>query len=156
MPETTIYPFTNRTYVAIAISRGIAAANGHANITAAHFALGILGEGGNIAISALARCGVPLPHLRHQLESELPPTGHPRFGEVDLPATPGEAEIVDSAALEVAKLNDSYLGNEHLLLAMLSDESDSIAQVFSRNGVTYETFLTHLRVLRSGGTCAQD
>ena len=152
MPETVTYPFTNRTYVSIAIARGIAAAKGHADITAAHIALGIVQEGANIAVAALHRAGVPLRHLRYLLESELPPQGRPHFGEVILPPTPGEHEIVERAAAEVAKLNDPYLGDEHLLLAMLYDREATVAQLFSREGVTYETFFTHLRVLRSGGT----
>jgi ATP-dependent Clp protease ATP-binding subunit ClpA len=151
MPETVTYPITSRTYISLSIARGIAAGRGHANITAAHIALGILREGANMAVGALERGGVRLRHLRHELESELPPDGHPRFGEVVLPATPGEHQMVELAATEVAKLNDPYLGNEHLLLAMLHDPNASIAQIFSRHGITYETALTHLRVLRTGG-----
>ena len=114
-------------------------------------ALGIVQEGANIAVAALYRAGVPLRHLRHLLESELPPNGRPHFGEVVLPATPGEHKIIERAKSEVLKLNDPYLGDEHLLLSMLDDQDTPIAQVFSREGITYETFMTHLQVLRHGG-----
>ena len=152
MTETVTYPFTSRTYVSLAIARGIAAAKGHSDITAAHIALGIVQEGANIAVASLHRAGVPLRHLRHLLESELPPNGRPLFGEVVLPTTPGEQEIVQHAVAEVVKLNDPYVGDEHLLLAILADPGTSVAQVFYREGITYETFSTHLQVLRSGGS----
>jgi ATP-dependent Clp protease ATP-binding subunit ClpB len=151
MTETLTYPFTNRTYVALSIARGIAAGKGHINVTAAHIALGILREAENPAVAALQRGGVPLRHLRHELESDLPPDGHPIFGEVVLPTTQGELELIDLAAAEVTKLNDPFLGNEHLLLAMLYDPKGSVAQIVSRHGMTYETALAHLRVVRSGG-----
>jgi ATP-dependent Clp protease ATP-binding subunit ClpA len=150
MPDTITYPFTNRTYVSLSIARGIAAGSGHSDLTAAHIALGILREAENAAVAALHHGGVALRHLRHELEAELPPRGHPRFGEVLLPATPGEQGIVDLAVTEAATLNDEYLGNEHLLLAVLRDPSTPVAQTFSRQGFTYEAALTHLQFVRDG------
>jgi ATP-dependent Clp protease ATP-binding subunit ClpB len=151
MARPITYPFTNRTYVALAIARGIAASKGHSNITAAHIALGIVQEGANIAAAALHRAGIHPTHLRHQLEAELPPDGIPYPGELDLPATVGEHQILEAGETEAAKLNDPYLGAEHLLLAMLFDPTPPIAQLFSRNGITYDTALKHLQVLRAGG-----
>jgi ATP-dependent Clp protease ATP-binding subunit ClpA len=151
MAETVSYPFTSRTYVSVAIARGIAAANGHADVTAAHLALGIIQEGANMAAAALQRSGVHLRHLRHLLESELPPQGRPHFGEVLLPTTPGERELIQRAADEVEKLKTPYLADEHLLLAMLYDRTTPIAQFFAREGITYETIWEHLQVIRSGG-----
>ena len=150
MPDAITYPFTNRTYVSLSIGRGIAAGYGHDNLTAAHIALGILREAENPAVAALDHGGVALRKLRHELEAQLPPRGHPRFGEVVLPATPGEQEIVEHAVAEAAVLNDPYLGNEHLLLAMLCDSTSPVAQTFSRHSFTYEAALTHLQFVRSG------
>lgn len=149
MPDTITYPFTNRTYVSLSIARGIAAGSGHSNLTAAHIALGILREAENPAVAALHHGGVALRKLRHELEAQLPPRGHPRLGEVLLPATPGEQEIVELAVMEAAALNDEYLGNEHLLLAVLRDPSTPVAQTFSRHGFTYEAAVTHLQFVRS-------
>jgi ATP-dependent Clp protease ATP-binding subunit ClpA len=150
MPATITHPFTNRTYVSLSIARGIAAGSGHTDLTATHIALGILREAENPAVAALHHGGVPLRKLRHELEAELPPRGHPRFGEVVLPATPGEQEIIELAVAEAAALNEKYLGNEHLLLAVLRDPSTQIAQAFSRHGFTYEAALTHLQFVRGG------
>ena len=151
MAKAITYPFTNRTYVALAIGRGIAASKGHSNITAAHVALGIVQEGANMAVAAIRRAGVHPTHLRHQLEDELPPDGIPYPGELVLPATSGEHEILEAGEAEAGKLKDPYLGAEHLLLAMLLDPTPAVAQVFHRNGITYDSALAHLHVLRAGG-----
>lgn len=150
MPDSSAYPFTSRTYVSLSIARGIAAGSGHADLTAAHIALGILREAENPAVAALHHGGVALRKLRYDLEAGLPPLGHPRFGEVVLPATPGEQEIVQLAVAEAAALNDEYLGNEHLLLAILRDPKTPVAETFSRHGFAYEAAVTHLQVVRSG------
>jgi ATP-dependent Clp protease ATP-binding subunit ClpA len=150
MPDTISYPFTNRTYVSLSIARGIAAGCGHTDITAAHIALGILREAENAAVAALQLAGVALRKLRHELEAELPPRGHPRFGEVLLPATPGEQEIVELAVTEAAALNDEFLANEHLLLAVLRDQTTPVARTFSRHGFTYAVAVTQLQIVRSG------
>jgi ATP-dependent Clp protease ATP-binding subunit ClpA len=150
MPDTISYPFTSRTYVALSIARGIAAGCGHADITPAHIALGILREGENAAVAALQFAGVGIPKLRHDLETELPPRGRTRFGEVVLPATPGEQEIVELAVTEAAELNDPFLANEHLLLAMLRDPGTPVARIFSQYGFTYAAAMTQLQSVRTG------
>lgn len=150
MPDTITLPFTNRTYVSVSIARGIAAGYGHDDLTAVHLALGILREGENAAVGAIHHGGVALRHLRHELEAALPPRGHPRFGEVLLPATPGEQAIVELAVAEASALNDEYLGNEHLLLALLRGPSNPVALILSRHGFTREAAVTHLQFVRSG------
>ena len=140
-------PFTARTYVSLAIARGIAAAHGHANLTGYHIALGFLREGENPAIAALGRAGVPLHALRHALEKALPERGQPSAGEVRLPATPGEQAIVRAAVLESNAFHSEYVGNEHLLLALLRDAESPVAEVFSHYGITHESALAHLRAV---------
>ncbi len=150
MTETISYPFTSRTYVSLSIARGIAAGRGHIDITAAHIAVGILREGENPAVAALHRGGVSLRQLRRELEEELPPNDRPRFGELVFPETPVEKEIVNVAVSEVAALDDPYLGNEHLLLAILREPETSVARLFARHGITHDLALSLLRSVRSG------
>jgi ATP-dependent Clp protease ATP-binding subunit ClpC len=143
-------PFTARTYVSLAIARGIAAAHGHADLTGYHVALGFLREGENPAVGALHRAGVPLNALRRDLEACLPERAPPVAGEVLLPSTPGELAIVHAADLEANAFHPEYVGNEHLLLALLRDADSPVSQAFSRHGVTYESAITHLRAVFAG------
>jgi ATP-dependent Clp protease ATP-binding subunit ClpC len=143
-------PFTARTYVSLAIARGIAAAHGHADVTGFHVALGLLREGENPAVSALHQAGVPLLTLRRELEAFLPERGRPAAGEVSLPGTPGERAIVQSADVEASSFHPEYVGNEHLLLALLRNGDSPVSQVFARHGFTYDSALTHLRAVFGG------
>ena len=139
MPDTISHPFTSRTYVALSIARGMAAAYGHTDVTAAHIALGILREGENAAVATLHFAGVEIRKLRHELEAELPPHGRTRFGEV---------EIVELAVAEATELKDPYLANEHLLLGMLRDPNTPVARIFSQHGFTYDVAMTRLQSVR--------
>jgi ATP-dependent Clp protease ATP-binding subunit ClpC len=150
MSQTIAYPFTSRTFVSLAIARGIAAANGHTDLTGVHIALGLLREGENPAVAALHRGDVSLSRLRRDLEAALPQRGHPRVGEIVLPATPGEQEIVELALAEARSRNVEYVANEHLLLALLRDPDSAVGQVFSRHGFAYQTAANHLRFVLAG------
>jgi ATP-dependent Clp protease ATP-binding subunit ClpC len=109
-----------------------------------------LREGENAAIGALHHAGVPLQALRRDLETSLPERAPPLAGEMLLPATPGERAIVQAADLEANAFHPEYVGNEHLLLALLRDADSPVSQAFSRHGFTYESALTHLRAVFAG------
>jgi ATP-dependent Clp protease ATP-binding subunit ClpA len=137
-------PFTARTYVSLAIARAIAAAYGHADLTGCHVALGFLREGENPAVGALRHAGVPLHTLRRDLEALLPERGHTIVGE------PGERAIVHAADAEANSFHPEYIGNEHLLLALLKHADSPTSLVFSRHGFTYESAITHLHAVFRG------
>lgn len=145
MPTTVALPFTNRTYVALAIARGIASGRGHSDVTATHVALGILREGENIAVATLYDGGVSLRQLRHELESALPPHGHPHFHSVQLPTTESEQAIVEIASAEAELLDAQYVGCEHLLLALTRDPGTETAQILARRGFGYDAAVSQLR-----------
>jgi ATP-dependent Clp protease ATP-binding subunit ClpC len=142
MSPVTPRPLTSRTYVSLAIARGIAAAYGHPDLTGHHVALGILREGENPAVAVLHNAGVSLLTLRRDLEAELPERGRPVAGDMQLPITPGERAILDAANVEATTFHPEYIGNEHLLLALLRNADSQVSRVFARHGVTYDVALT--------------
>lgn len=144
MKEAVAHPLTSRTYVAVAVARGVAAAYGHEDLADAHVALGVLREGENPAVAALQHAGVPLSALRRELEAALPRRGRPQRGVVALPATPGEAELMDRAVAEARRQGSEYVGTEHLLLALLRDEESQSARLFARHGFGVDEATRHL------------
>jgi ATP-dependent Clp protease ATP-binding subunit ClpC len=80
----------------------------------------------------------------------LPQRGRPQFGEILLPATRGEREILELALAEATSRNTEYVGTEHLLLALLREPDSAAGQVFSRHGFTYEAAAEQLRAVLAG------
>jgi ATP-dependent Clp protease ATP-binding subunit ClpA len=141
-------PYSSRTRVALAIARAIAAARGDRDLTSIHIALGLVREGENGALAALHHQRVPIPALRSALERGLgPPPGGTRAEEVAIELTPGERRIMEHARIAAEGEGDSHIGPEHLLLALLSDQEDTVSLLLAQHGVDAATTKASLRVV---------
>lgn len=137
-------PLTTRARVALAIARALAAGAGHDEVSATHVLLGLVREGENAAVAALERAGVALPALREALEMNMPPLGRPRAHVVALGSTPSEAAVLRRAERERARLQARPLAPEHLLLAVLQDETAPATTLLGTFGVRYDSVLEHI------------
>lgn len=144
MTDTLILPLTDRTRVALAIARGIAAARGDDDLSATHVVLGMIREGENPMVVVLYHAGIPARALRHELEVTLGHPGHPRAGEVAIPSTPGEERLLEQAIAEAQRRGNEFLAPEHLLLAILREGRTPAAQVLASHGLRVETTEKHL------------
>ena len=91
-----------------------------------HVLLGLLKEGTGVAYTALSRCGL----TAEQVESRLKETGY--GAPTSLTAndfTPRTKRVLRAAVAASARFGSSYVGTEHLLIALISD-SDSYAVSF--------------------------
>lgn len=150
MQDTKLRPFTSRTRVALAAARALAAGRGDRDLNATHVALGILTEGRNPACAALLHAGAPVDLIRMQIERLFgEPSGGIQPREVTLDSTPGEAALVSAAEMRAEERNEPYLGTEHLLLAILAEDSPTAA-VFAAHGFTPETAAGHLAAIFRG------
>ena len=153
METTTVRPLTSRTRVALAIARGMAAARGDTDLTAAHIVIGILRERRNFGVAALADLGLQergIDTLSSEFEHSLPgKRGRVAARDVAIDLTPGETEILAAAEREANDLNDEYLGTEHILLALLRADH-AIAQRFGERGITLERYYNALLSIRRG------
>jgi ATP-dependent Clp protease ATP-binding subunit ClpB len=142
---TSQLPYSSRFRVCLAISRGIAATRGDADLTPLHIALGVLRERENSAVAALMHAGVDVDTLRSEIEQALgAPTGHPRPGEVCIGPTPGEQRVVELGAEESRRRGDEHLGPHHLLLAIIGDAESDAATIFARHGMIAANASSHV------------
>ena len=101
-----------------------------------HILLGLLREGTGLATLVLTNLGVDLDARRAAIEARLTPGEQVVRGELEM--TP-EARCVLAAAVEAAKgLKCHYLGQEHLLLALLRERDSTVAEILADFHVTYE------------------
>ena len=151
--STTIRPLTSRTRLALTISRGVAAARGEQDLTAAHLALGILREGANPAVAALWYAGLSeqsIHALRVRIEDSMgKPPGKVEPRQVSIGLTPGEERLVSLAELQADNLGDEYLGTEHFMLALLH-EDNAISEQLALQGVSVHVFVGALQAVRRG------
>lgn len=102
-----------------------------------HLLLGVLDEGGNLAVKVLGALEVEPDDLRAELVASLPAAGTPAPGRRGF--GPLARRAIESAAGEAVRLGHNYVGCEHLLLGVLAVEDGLAGQVLRRMGVESRT-----------------
>ena len=116
--------FTGRAQNALNGALREASEMGHTYIGSEHLLLGLLAEKDCIAAKLLEARGLEISLLRKAI-AELSGVGvKTRITPSDM--TPRVRKIIQDSALEAGRCGQSYVGTEHLLLALL-DERDCMA-----------------------------
>ena len=109
----------------------------HNFIGTEHLLLGLIREGGGVAVAVLESLGVDLESVRMEVENQTTPSsdtltiGDPQF-------TPSAKKVLELAAEESQKLGHNYIGTEHLLLGLIQEAEGVAARSLETLGVTYE------------------
>ena len=126
--------WTARAKRALELADEAAAGYGHDFVGTEHLLLGVLQEGGSLAIAVLAALDVEPHDLRTELEASMfPPSSEGSEGE--RPLTPRAKRALDLASREAARMAHSYLGCEHLLLGLVAEKEGVAGRVLRRMGV---------------------
>ncbi len=129
--------FTPRAQQALSIARREADRFHHNYIGAEHLLLGLLKLGDGVAVSVIERAGINVQELASRIEQSLVP-GNSGNIEGSLPYTPRVKKLLTMAGGEAKALRHTYVGTEHILLAMLR-ETDGLAwNTLTYYGLTYE------------------
>lgn len=124
--------YTNRARHAVSLGRQAALGLGQDCVGTEHLLLGILEEGGNLAVRVLEGFDV----LPDDVEREI--RGHITAGESpasDTPLTPNARTALELASNESAKLGLNYLGCEHLLLGLIAEPRGLAGSVLRQLGL---------------------
>ena len=105
-----------------------------------HLFLGLLRENSGKAIEILNRFHVRLDDLKREIEEKLnQESSNSRkdiFNEITL--SDSSAKILRLCTLEARLLHSNFVDTEHLLLALLKDNSNMVCSILRNNDVTYE------------------
>ncbi|GAB4202290.1 MAG: ATP-dependent Clp protease ATP-binding subunit [Bacteroidia bacterium] len=141
------YKLSPRVKQAFEIATEEARNAGSSSITIDHIVLGILKEGKNKAVNVLTKLGVNIHEIIEELEQSMPI----RFDHKkslperkDIPINKELDSIMRLSLLHAKELKDSFVGTEHIMLTILSEENH-ISTLFNKVGVTGESFLSELK-----------
>jgi ATP-dependent Clp protease ATP-binding subunit ClpC len=142
------YNFTERMRKILARARTHAVLGGHSEVSPVHLALGLVDEGQGVAGAVLGTHRVNVADLRSELESRLPPHATRDEGEPEIPFTAAAKRVLERAMTEARELRHSYVGTEHLLLALFDPVAGDVGAVLGRHGLVREKTLAEtLRLL---------
>ncbi|MDF9816535.1 Clp protease N-terminal domain-containing protein [Streptomyces sp. SPB162] len=125
--------FTDRARNAVKSAQEEARDARHASLGTEHLVLGLLHEPNGLACRAMAELGASPEAVRAAVgtpgqESE-PAQGH-------LPITAAGKKALHLVLREALRLGHNYIGTEHILLGVLSDDEDPAAQALVGLGIT--------------------
>ena len=119
--------FTEKANKALNLAVESAQQFGHSYVGTEHVLLGLLKEGTGVACTALSACGVTAEMIEGKIRSSAYGGAPTSLNANDF--TPRTKRVLRSALAVSARVGSSYVGTEHLLIALVSD-SDSYAVSF--------------------------
>jgi len=141
--------FSQRVQMVIQLSREEALRLGHDYIGTEHLLLGIIREGGGVAVEILQNLDIDLDELKRAIEDTVRSTG----GTItvgNIPFTKRAERVLRVAAAEAERFKSNVIGTEHLLLALLRDSEAVAAQVLQSFDIAYEAALEELENILRG------
>jgi ATP-dependent Clp protease ATP-binding subunit ClpC len=136
------YYFTERVRNILELARRVAGEWRHDYVGTEHMLLGLIKEGNGVGAAVLQNLDVELNGLKARVEHHVKPGngGHPTGP--DLPYTSRAKKVLELAMSEARDLSHSYVGSEHLLIALLQEKKGIAAQALRDAGMTIDVLRT--------------
>ncbi|CAM9092843.1 unnamed protein product [Discosporangium mesarthrocarpum] len=139
--------FTEKALQVIMMSQEESRKMGHNFVGSEQLLLGLMGEGSGVANIALREYGIKIRDVRLEVERLIGRgTG---FVAIEIPFTPRAKRILEMTVQQSKDLNHSYVGTEHLFLALLNDKEGISVKVLRNLGASISK--VKLNVLRDMG-----
>ena len=128
-----MYRFTNRAERAIEAAQEIAAELGHNYVGTEHLLAGLIREGNGLAYKILTSQGVTEDKVIGLIE-ELIGRSEP-LDDVPNGFTPRTKRVIEISFIEAKRLNNNFIGTEHLLLGIMKEGDSVAARIITELGV---------------------
>ncbi len=141
--------FTQKSMEIIQGAQELAQGKGHQEIQPEHLLAMLLGQSDGVVVPVLQKVGVNPGDLiteNDKLLGRLPQVSGGGFGQVYM--SQRLRKCMDDAFKIAASMQDEYISQEHLFLALLEDQDSPIAAMLVRNGVSKDGFLQALVTVR--------
>ncbi|CAM3240963.1 ATP-dependent Clp protease ATP-binding subunit [Filibacter tadaridae] len=126
--------FTQRAQKVLQLAQEEAIRMKHESIGTEHILLGLIREGGGIAAKALEAIDISLETIEQGVE-KLVGSGTKEVGPI-VHYTPRAKKVIELSVDESRKLGHSYIGTEHILLALIREGEGVAARVLNNAGVS--------------------
>ena len=131
--------FTEKARIAIAEAQACAAELGHNYIGSEHLLAGLIREGNGVAAKALEKASLTEEKIIDKIKEYIG-TAQPLAPDSELPLTPRTKRILEISSFEARRLGHSYIGTEHILMAIVRDGNGVAAKIIAASGINLSTF----------------
>ena len=134
--------FTEKARAAISNAHDAACELGHYYVGSEHLLLGLIKEGTGVAARALLNAGITEDVVVEKIKTMIG-IKEAIDKNVDLSLTPRGKRILEYSAMEAQRLGHSYIGTEHILMAIIRDGDGVAAQIIGNMGVNLGEFYSN-------------
>ena len=141
--------FTIKVQEALVAAQSLAANNDNQQIEPIHLLIALIEQQDGITTPLLQKLGIQIQQLSSDLKYELdkfPKVKGP--GATDVVLSKITSNLFDSAWKEAELMKDQYLSTEHLLLAMVKNDSIPISSILKKFGINENRILQALKSVR--------
>jgi ATP-dependent Clp protease ATP-binding subunit ClpB len=141
--------FTMKSQEAVQEAQSLAMNLHHQELQPEHLLKGMLEQAEGVIAPVLQKLGVGREKLAAEMDTlleRLPKVSGGGSGQ--LYASPSFQRLLDRAFKVAAEMQDEYVSQEHLVLALLDDKDTAAAKVLIKHGVNRESFLQALVAVR--------
>ncbi len=143
--------FSPKVKEVISYSREEALRLGHEHIGTEHLLLGLIREGGGVAMKVLSSLDVDVLLLRKSVEDAIrEKTPKQTFNAGSLPLTKQAEKVLKITVLEAKVLKSDTIGTEHLMLSILKNKDNVATQILGQFDVDYDIFRQELDYVKDG------
>jgi len=126
--------FTQRAQTAISEARLCAIEMGHPYIGSEHLLMGLIREGSGVAAKVLENAHLSTQKL-DEVITKYVGKQTPLDPNAEIPFTPRSKRILEISAAEAKRMGHSYIGTEHILMAILRDGDGVGARAITTLGI---------------------
>ncbi|MDA0256848.1 MAG: AAA family ATPase, partial [Chloroflexi bacterium] len=146
--------FTEQAQQVIQASQQMVREQRHSQWDVEQVLLALLGQSDGLVPDLLTRLGVDAGRATQRLTQELANAPKLEYDVVQIYTTPRIVRMLEAANAEADRLQDDYVGVEHLLIAIADEREGEAARLFQEERITKESIYQALREIR--GTARVD
>lgn len=128
--------FTQRAQLAIKNAESMATELGHGYVGTEHLLLGLLSVKDGVASKAMERQGITIESVMEAINEMLEDNGILLESPRDF--TPRSKRIIEMSVQEALKMSTSYVGTEHILLALINERDCIATKILAALNVNFQ------------------
>ncbi len=140
--------FTNQAQQLLEASQNLVREKRHAQWDVEHLLASIARVEGGLANDLLNALNIDRARLSADADATIDAAPRLSYDVVQLTVTPRVVQLLERANVEAQRLNDDYVGVEHILIALTADSGGPTAQIIRAHGITAERLYSALQQIR--------
>jgi ATP-dependent Clp protease ATP-binding subunit ClpC len=140
--------FTEQAQEVLAKSQEIVRRFRHSQWDSEHVLMAILEQEEGVPNEILRKVGVSVEAMRDRLRGMLEEAPKIASESPQIFVTPRATRLLDTAKAEAERLNDDFIGTEHLLVALTLEDQGDVRRVLNESGVELESVYQALHKVR--------